>query len=98
MSAHSPDGCQLRARRISTIRPPTPRALTRTVSLSDVDGRAHRRKPAVDLVAYDLPPGDDWLRILRSHADSATPFLPIDHRLTGAEKRRLVDRARPSVV
>src|SRR5436309_6521192 len=98
MSAHSPDGRQLRARRISTIRPPTPRALTRTVSLSDVDGTAHRRRTAVELVAYDLPSGDHWLQILRSHADSGTSFFPIDHRLSGAEKRRLLDRARPSVV
>jgi o-succinylbenzoate---CoA ligase len=64
-----------------------------------VDGTAHRRGiPAVELVAYDLPPGEHWLRIVRSHAETGVAFLPIDHRLTAAEKRRLLDRARPTVV
>jgi O-succinylbenzoic acid--CoA ligase len=60
-----------------------------------VDGTAHRR---IDLVAYDLPPGERWLRILRAHVESGAPFLPIDHRLGAAEKRRILERARPSVV
>jgi O-succinylbenzoic acid--CoA ligase len=60
-----------------------------------VDGTAHRR---IDLVAYDLPPGERWLRIVRAHAESGAPFLPIDHRLGAAEKRRILERARPSVV
>jgi O-succinylbenzoic acid--CoA ligase len=60
-----------------------------------VKGTAHR---PTDLVAYDLPPGEHWLGILRSHAESGAPFLPVDHRLTTAEKRRLLERAGPSAV
>jgi o-succinylbenzoate---CoA ligase len=62
-----------------------------------VDATAHRAS-AADLVAYDLPAGERWLEILRTHDRAATPFFPIDHRLPAGEKRRLIDRARPALV
>jgi o-succinylbenzoate---CoA ligase len=67
------------------------------VSLTDMAATT-RRRGFTDLVAYDLPAGEHWLSILAAHAGSGTPFLPVDHRLPAAEKRRLVDRARPAVV
>ncbi len=51
---------------------------------------------AEELVAYDLPPGPRWSHVVAEHAASKVPFLPIDHRLTDREKRRLVERARPT--
>lgn len=59
---------------------------------------AHRRAHAGELVAYDLPPGERWVEIVASHAESGASFLPIDHRLSAREKRRLVELARPTTL
>ena len=63
-----------------------------------MEGTAHRWASAGELVAYALPPGFHWLEILAAHAQSGASFLPIDVRLTAAEQRRLIERARPAVV
>jgi O-succinylbenzoic acid--CoA ligase len=63
-----------------------------------VEGTAHRWATAGELVAYALPPGFHWLEILAAHVQSGASFFPIDVRLSDAEQRRLIDRARPSVV
>jgi O-succinylbenzoic acid--CoA ligase len=63
-----------------------------------VEGSAHRRATAGELVAYALPPGFHWLDILAAHDRSGASFLPIDVRLTEREQRRIVERARPSVL
>ncbi len=51
-----------------------------------------------DLVAYDVPPGSAWEGILERHVSSGVSFLPLDHRLTPGEKRRLLDLARPAML
>jgi O-succinylbenzoic acid--CoA ligase len=61
-----------------------------------VDVTAHRRASEGELVAYDLPAGAHWLDILEAHAGSGASFFPIDPRLGDREKRRLLDRARPT--
>jgi O-succinylbenzoic acid--CoA ligase len=63
-----------------------------------VEGSAHRRATAGELVAYALPPGFHWLDILAAHDRSGASFLPIDVRLSDREQRRIVERARPSVL
>jgi O-succinylbenzoic acid--CoA ligase len=63
-----------------------------------VEGSAHRRATAGELVAYALPPGFDWLEILAAHDRSGASFLPIDVRLSDREQRRIIERARPSVL
>jgi acyl-CoA synthetase (AMP-forming)/AMP-acid ligase II len=60
----------------------------------DVAGRASIG--ADELVAYDLAPGPRWLGIVEEHVARGVAFLPIDHRLPQREKRRVVDRARPT--
>jgi o-succinylbenzoate---CoA ligase len=51
-----------------------------------------------ELVAIDLPPGPGWLELVRRLWLEGAPFLPLDHRLTEAERRAIVDRARPTSV
>ena len=51
-----------------------------------------------DLVAVGLPPGPEWLPIVRDLWDSGAAVLPIYHRMTRRETRAVVDRARPTVV
>jgi o-succinylbenzoate---CoA ligase len=63
-----------------------------------VEGSAHRRATAGELVAYALPPGFHWLDILAAHDRSGASFLPIDVRLSEREQRRLIEHARPSVL
>ena len=57
---------------------------------------AYRDARPGELVAYDLPPGPRWAAILAGHAETGASFLPVDHRLTEPEKRRVLERARPS--
>lgn len=49
-------------------------------------------------MAYDIPPGPAWEGILERHLDTGASFLPLDHRLTEGEKRRLLERARPALL
>jgi O-succinylbenzoic acid--CoA ligase len=59
---------------------------------------AHRRAAPGELVAYDLPPGLVWVDILRAHVVSGAAFLPIDRRLAGGDRRRLIERASPTLL
>jgi O-succinylbenzoic acid--CoA ligase len=61
-----------------------------------VDATAQPGLGPSELVAYDVPPGPRWVGIVEEHAARGVPFLPIDHRLTAGERRRIVDRARPT--
>jgi O-succinylbenzoic acid--CoA ligase len=61
-----------------------------------VDARAQPDIGRGELVAYDVPPGPRWVGIIEEHAARGIPLLPIDHRLTDGEKRRIIDRARPT--
>jgi O-succinylbenzoic acid--CoA ligase len=51
-----------------------------------------------ELVAVDLPPGPRWLPLLEQLWTSGATVLPVDHRLAAAERRALLDRARPAVL
>ena len=51
-----------------------------------------------DLVAVAFPPGPGWLPLLEDAWASGRAVLPLDPRLTPAELRALVDRARPSLL
>lgn len=51
-----------------------------------------------DLVAVALPPGPDWVDIVRAVWDAGAALLPVDQRLPEAEATALVRRARPTVV
>jgi O-succinylbenzoic acid--CoA ligase len=61
-----------------------------------VDATGQQAIAKSELVAYDLAPGPRWLGILDAHVGGDVAFLPVDHRLTDREKRRIVDRARPT--
>lgn len=51
-----------------------------------------------DVVAVALPPGPEWLDLVREVWDAGAALLPVDHRLPSAEARALLRRARPTVV
>jgi o-succinylbenzoate---CoA ligase len=51
-----------------------------------------------ELVVIDLPPGPEWIGLVNRCWQDEVPFLPLDHRLTEAERRAIVDRARPHFV
>jgi o-succinylbenzoate---CoA ligase len=51
-----------------------------------------------ELVAVDLPPGPRWLDVVARLWFAGAAVLPLDHRLTDAEKRVVIDRARPSAL
>jgi o-succinylbenzoate---CoA ligase len=53
---------------------------------------------ADELVVIDLPPGSAWVDQVSRLWHEEVPFLPLDHRLTDRERRRIVDRARPQTV
>lgn len=60
-------------------------------------------RPALDLVPGDvvcvaLPPGPAWTELVREIWDAGAALLAIDHRLPEPEVRRLLDRARPTVL
>jgi O-succinylbenzoic acid--CoA ligase len=63
-----------------------------------MDVTAHRRAAPGELVAYEVPPGPRWLEILEAHATRGASFLPLDHRWTAAERRAVLDLARPTVL
>jgi O-succinylbenzoic acid--CoA ligase len=51
-----------------------------------------------DLVAVALPPGRAWLPILRAARATGAAVLPVDLRLSTAERTALLDLARPTVI
>ena len=51
-----------------------------------------------ELVAVDLPPGPRWLDLVARLWFSGAAVLPLDHRLSDAEKRAVIDHARPSAI
>jgi O-succinylbenzoic acid--CoA ligase len=67
-------------------------------SLPDVNARAHLAGGPGELVALDLPPGEDWLELVGDLWWRGVPFLPLDARMSTRERRALLDRARPTVI
>ncbi len=51
-----------------------------------------------ELVALDLPAGPEWVRALRAAWDSGHAVLPIDPRLPGPARKRLLDAMAPSFI
>ncbi|MGA7988320.1 MAG: AMP-binding protein [Candidatus Dormiibacterota bacterium] len=51
-----------------------------------------------DLVAVTLEPGRAWLPILRAARETGFAVLPLDTRLAGRERERLLGRAKPTVL
>jgi o-succinylbenzoate---CoA ligase len=51
-----------------------------------------------ELVVIDLPPGPEWVELVTRLWLEEVPFLPLDQRLTGRERRAIVDRARPHFI
>lgn len=51
-----------------------------------------------DLVAALLPPGPAWLEVVREAWEREVALLPVDTRLTEAERRALLERARPTAL
>jgi len=53
---------------------------------------------AGDLAAVALKPGTSWLPVLRHARDTGAGILPIDIRLSQAERAALIDTAKPTVI
>jgi O-succinylbenzoic acid--CoA ligase len=51
-----------------------------------------------DLLAIDLDPGPAWPDLVRRLWADGVAFLPLDRRLSGRERGRIVDLARPAAV
>ena len=51
-----------------------------------------------DVVAVRLPPGPEWLDIVRDAWDAQAALFPVDHRMPEAIAADLLARARPTVV
>jgi O-succinylbenzoic acid--CoA ligase len=51
-----------------------------------------------DLVAVALPPGPAWIPLLERAWEREAAVLPVDPRLSGAERDELIRRARPTVL
>ena len=51
-----------------------------------------------DLVAVALPPGPEWLPLVRDLWETGAAVLPVDDRLSSAEIRAILDRARPTAL
>jgi O-succinylbenzoic acid--CoA ligase len=51
-----------------------------------------------ELVVIDLPPGPEWVDLVTRLWLEEVPFQPLDQRLTGRERRAIVQRARPHFV
>jgi hypothetical protein len=58
----------------------------------------HRAAGRGELVAIDLPPGEDWVEVVGDLWWRGVAFLPLDTRLSSVERRSLVDRAQPTCV
>jgi o-succinylbenzoate---CoA ligase len=63
-----------------------------------VDARAHLAGGPGELVALDLPPGEAWLELVGDLWWRGVPFLPVDARLPARERRRMLERAAPTVI
>lgn len=50
------------------------------------------------LVAVDLPPGPAWLDVLWDLWTGGVTFLPLDRRLSGQERRAVVELAQPACI
>lgn len=59
--------------------------------------QSHLKFRARDLVAVTLPPGREWLPIMRSAHDVGCAVLPIHIGLAAPERERLIERAEPTV-
>src|SRR5262245_10571183 len=53
---------------------------------------------AGELLAIELAPGPAWIDVVHRCWDERIPFLPLDVRLTHAERRVLIDLAKPAAV
>ena len=51
-----------------------------------------------ELLAVDVPAGPAWVPLLHRLWSEQVTFLPLDERLTGSERDRLLDLARPAAV
>jgi O-succinylbenzoic acid--CoA ligase len=58
----------------------------------------HRTGGPGELVAIDLPPGEAWLEVVGDLWWRGVAFLPLDVRLTGPERRSLLETAQPTTV
>ena len=58
----------------------------------------HRAAGRGELVAIDLPPGEEWVEVVGDLWWRGVAFLPLDTRLRSQERRSLVDRAQPTCV
>lgn len=50
------------------------------------------------MVAVALPPGPEWLGLVQGIWEAGAALLPVDHRLPEPEVRRVIERARPTVL
>jgi O-succinylbenzoic acid--CoA ligase len=51
-----------------------------------------------ELVVVDLDPGPLWLEVIRQLWTDGAAVLPLDRRLRAAERRAILDRARPTFI
>jgi o-succinylbenzoate---CoA ligase len=51
-----------------------------------------------DLLAVVIPPGPEWVAVIRTAWDASAAVVPIDHRLPRAERDDLLERARPTAL
>ena len=58
----------------------------------------HRTGGPGELVAIDLPPGEAWLEVVGDLWWRGVAFLPLDTRLSGPERRDLLEKAQPTTV
>lgn len=58
----------------------------------------HRTGGPGELVAIDLPPGEAWLEVVGDLWWRGVAFLPLDPRLSGPERRDLLEKAQPTTV
>jgi len=58
----------------------------------------HRTAGPGELVAIDLPPGEAWLEVVGDLWWRGVAFLPLDQRLSGSERKRILETAQPTTV
>lgn len=67
-------------------------------SLADVFWPAQVPLERGDVLAVRLPPGPEWLDIVREAWEAEAALFPLDHRMPDGMATDLVDRARPTVI